>query len=242
MSGSIAISVLTVSQLIFCFFGNQILKDYIITKDPLLKFVFFFTICSSLTLLELIGCEILDLFPRNFRWFFWKLNLILLLALLILIVPFLQIRMLLITERSNSKLPKLVILGFLIYLWCFYKLGSIFPVINEAKTNSFFSIEQGLGRIGIIGVTLMAFISGYGSVAGPAAYILVHKVSSDHLESAERNYKHAQKVLEEKREKFQQICERKISDKPSAEPLNWFLKRVSTAINFNNSNQDSKMN
>lgn len=247
MSLLIAIVILISSQLIFYFLGIEILNEYLISKnnfkelDPLLKFVFFISICSSLTLLELVGYEILDLFPRKFRWQCWTLSLALLLVLLIFVIPLLQIRMLIMTERTKSKPSKLVFLVFIIYMWCFYKLGSIFPIINQTSPNSYFYIEQGIGRIGIIGITLMAVISGYGSVAGPAGYILVKKVSSDHLESAERNYTHAQKVLNDKREKFQQICERKISETTSEAPLTWFLKRVSTAINFTNNDQDSKI-
>lgn len=87
---------------------------------------------------------------------------------------------------------------------------------------------------------MLALISGYGSVAGPAKYIFVKKVSSEHLESAERNYKHAEKLLEEKKEKFQTFCEQRISGKLDDSTLRWFMKRVSTAININSNDQDSK--
>lgn len=86
----------------------------------------------------------------------------------------------------------------------------------------------------------MALISGYGSVSGPATYIMVRKVTSEQLESTERNYRNAERLLEEKREQFQRFCERKISEKPDDSAIGWFLKRVSTAINMNADDQDSK--
>ena len=245
MSYLVSVSILSASQFGFYLLGNRILNDYIIKKDhfdkpdSILKFVFFITVCTSLTLLEFLGCEILDLFPRNLRWFLWEFCLIILLILLILIVPFLQFRIILF-NRSKSPFPKMLIVVFVLYFWCFYKIGSIFPIIDQSIATSLFSVQQGISRIGIIGITLLALISGYGSVAGPATFIFVKKVSYEHLESSERNYKHAEKLLEEKKENFQRFCERKISEKPDDSTINWFLKRVSTAINMNSNDQDSK--
>ena len=246
MSNLISIGVLLASQFGFYSLGNLVLTDYIVAKnsfdkpDPLIKFVFFSSICTSLTLLELLGCELLDLMPTNLRWFIWKLCLIILLLLLVIIVPFLQLKLLL-CDPSKSQYPKILIPCFLIYLWCFYKIGSIFPIFDDTISTSLFSIPQGIGRIGIIGVTILALISGYGSVSGPATLLFVRKVSSDHLESAERDYKHAERVLEDKKDRFQKFCEQKISEKSKDSSLNWFMKRVSTAINFNSTDQDSKI-
>ena len=101
-------------------------------------------------------------------------------------------------------------------------------------------VQQGISRIGILGITLLALISGYGSVVGPVTFIFIKKVSLEHLESTERNYKYSEKLLKEKKEKFQKFCEERISGKQpcSSTTLNWFLKRV---INMNsNDDQDSK--
>lgn len=245
MSSLISITILSASQFGFYLLGNHVLNDYIISKDSfeqpdhIVKSVYFTSFCTSLTLLELLGCEILDFFPRSLRWFFWELCLIILLFLLILILPFLQIRILFF-NRSKSPFPKLLIVIFLLYCWCFYMIGLIFPIIDQSIPTSIFSVQQGISRIGILGITLLALISGYGSVSGPATFILVKKVSLEHLESAERNYKHAEKLLKEKREQFRRFCEQKISNKPDNSNLNWFMKKVSTAINMNSNDQDSK--
>lgn len=245
MSSLVLISVLSASQFSFCLLGNKLLTDYIIQNDSqnkpslLIKGVFYVSLCTSLTLLELLGFEILDLFPRGPRWFIWELCLIISQILLILIVPFLQIKILFF-GRSKTQLPRLLVVVFTVYLWCFYKIGSIFPVIDQSVKISFFSIEQGISRIGIIGVTLLALISGYGSVSGPASYIFVRQISSELLESSKRNCQNAQKLLEEKREQFQRACERNISDRSNDSTFNWFIKRVSTAMNMNLSDQESK--
>lgn len=245
MSSLVSFGVLSASQIAFCLLGNKILNDFIIQKrsqdkpDPLIKGVFFTSLCTSLTLLELLGFEILNIFPRNFRWFFWEICLIIIQILLIFIVPFLQIKILFF-RKSKTQLPKLLIIVFVLYLWCFYKIGSIFPVIDQSVPISLFSVEQGISRIGIIGVTLLALISGYGSVSSPATYIFARKVSSNLLESTERNYQNSQRLLEEKRNQFQKVCERNISERSNDSTFNWFLKRVSTAVNMNLSDQESK--
>ena len=245
MSSFVSIGVLSASQFAFCLIGNKILSDYIVQKDsvdkpdPLIKGVFFVSLCTSLTILELLGFEILDIFPRGLRWLIWEICLIIIQIILILIVPFLQIKILFF-RKSKTQIPKLLIVVFILYLWCFYKIGSVFPVIDESVSISFFSVEQGISRIGIIGVTLLALISGYGSVSGPATFIFMRRVTSELLDSTERNYKNAQRLLEEKRENFQKVCERNISDKSNDSTINWFLKRVSTAVNMNLSDKEGK--
>lgn len=245
MSALISFITLSASQFGFFLLGNRVLDDYILTKDtlenpdPLIKTVYFITVCSSLTLLELLGFEILDLFPRSLRWFFWKLCLTVLLLLLIVILPFLQFKNILF-NRSKSQFPKVLVIFFVFYLWCFYKIGLVFPLIDPAIPTLLISIQQGIGRVGIIGITLLALISGYGSVSGPATYIMVRKVTSEQMESTERNYRNAERLLEGKRDQFQRFCERKIAEKPDSSTIGWFLKRVSTAINMNPDDQDSK--
>ena len=231
MSALISVAVLSGSQFGFYLLGNWVLEDYITPKNslekpgPAIKTVFFLSVCTSLTLLELLGFEILNIFPKSLRWFYWQVCLIILMAVLILIVPFLQLR----------------VLFFAFYLFCFYKIGSIFPIINQSFPISTFSIQNGISRIGIVGVTLLALISGYGSVVGPASHIFIKNVSSEHVASAERHYKHAQTALEEKKEQFQRVCEQKISERTDYSTINWFIKRVSTAVNLNTTDQESTM-
>lgn len=53
----------------------------------------------------------------------------------------------------------LTLIAWFFYLYSFWKLGSPFPISNR---HDFFSIEQYISRVGIIGVTAMAILSGFG--------------------------------------------------------------------------------
>lgn len=53
----------------------------------------------------------------------------------------------------------LTLIAWCFYLYTFWKLGNPFPISNRYE---FFSVEQCISRVGIIGVTAMAILSGFG--------------------------------------------------------------------------------
>jgi len=55
----------------------------------------------------------------------------------------------------------LTLIAWCFYLYLFWKLGDPFPISNR---NESFSIEQCISRVGIIGVTAMAILSGFGGM------------------------------------------------------------------------------
>lgn len=46
-------------------------------------------------------------------------------------------------------------------------IGSPFPILSERSYHGLLSIEHGISRIGVIGVTSMAIMSGFGAVNCP---------------------------------------------------------------------------
>jgi hypothetical protein len=53
----------------------------------------------------------------------------------------------------------------LVFLYLFWKIGDPFPVLKEQS--GILSIEMGVSRIGIIGVTVISVLSGFGAVEFP---------------------------------------------------------------------------
>jgi len=87
-----------------------------------------------------------------------------------------------------------------LYLYFFWKIGDPFPIAKA--TQGSISMEMGVGRIGIVGVTVMAFLSGYGAVNFPYTYMsyFLRNINETELQNAERQLTHTlDKLFSKKR-------------------------------------------
>ncbi|XP_062904437.1 Golgi pH regulator isoform X2 [Mobula hypostoma] len=151
------------------FFMRQLFKDYEV-RQYVVQIVFSVMFAFSCTMFELIIFEILGLLNSSSRYFHWKLNLYVILVALIFIVPFYigyfvvsNIRLL---QRKRLLFAWVIWLAFMYFFW---KLGDPFPILNPK--HGILSIEQLISRVGVIGVTLMALLSGFGAVNCPYTYM-----------------------------------------------------------------------
>lgn len=51
------------------------------------------------------------------------------------------------------------------YIYLFWKIGDPFPLLSPKQ--GILAIEQAISRVGVIGVTVMALLSGFGAVNYP---------------------------------------------------------------------------
>ncbi|KAG8450117.1 hypothetical protein GDO86_002661 [Hymenochirus boettgeri] len=156
--------LMVISQLLFfgfgwLFFMRQLFKDYEV-RQYIVQVVFSVTFALSCTMFELIIFEILGLLNSSSRYFHWKLNLCVILLVLVFVVPFY------IGYFVRLLFSCIVWLTFMYFFW---KLGDPFPILSPK--HGILSIEQLISRVGVIGVTLMALLSGFGAVNCPYTYM-----------------------------------------------------------------------
>eukprot|EP01135_Chromosphaera_perkinsii_P004793 Nk52_evm24s296 gene=Nk52_evmTU24s296 len=72
-------------------------------------------------------------------------------------------------EGGNSSLG-IAFVMWLVFFYFFWKVGD-FPIVNEGSSFNFFAVELWVGRISVVGVALMAILSGFGAVNCPYTYM-----------------------------------------------------------------------
>ncbi|KAH6584703.1 hypothetical protein BASA60_000865 [Batrachochytrium salamandrivorans] len=155
------------------------------------RLLFALMFSNSCALLLLVVLEVADSFPVDARLFFWKLNLNASLLNVLVLLPIYQI--LVFVSESNYQMLRrnalpLTAIGYCIFALAFWRIG----VHLEASTNSPQStgwnyIPYLIGRVGVVGVTLMALLSGFGAVNSPYSNlsIFLRTVSEDDIRKAE---------------------------------------------------------
>lgn len=106
------------------------------------------------------------------------------LFLVILVMPLYQLYLLVASNgnasSSSSSAPSprarlaLVAVLYGLYIYVFYRLGHHFPISTAQSTGELEMIfEHVMSRVGVIGVTIMAVLSGFGAVNGPYTYMSI---------------------------------------------------------------------
>ncbi|XP_076311014.1 Golgi pH regulator isoform X2 [Tachypleus tridentatus] len=163
--------IISVSQIVFfaggwVFFMKQLFKDYEV-HHRLVQLIFSITFALSCTMFELIIFEILGILEASSRLLHWKIGLYAMLFTLIFLLPFYIGYFILSNIRfvKQNVLKLLSVAAWLFFMYLFWKIGDPFPILSPKY--GIFSIEQGISRVGVIGVTLMALLSGFGAVNYP---------------------------------------------------------------------------
>src|SRR4051794_27958031 len=96
---------------------------------------------------ELIIFEIADVMEPGTRWINWKIDIYLMLAILIGVLPLYLIAINVSSRCSTIKQSVVCTLAcFGVFLYMFYKIGDPFPIVSEKK-HGLLSIEHGVSRI-----------------------------------------------------------------------------------------------
>ncbi|KAF3934893.1 hypothetical protein ABW19_dt0204929 [Dactylella cylindrospora] len=206
--------------------------------------VFAITLGATGVLSELILCEIMDWGNTNARWLWFRCTINILLLQLVVVAPLLEIYSFLnrkdetdiigvaapkkATWMKRTKAATMIAL-FGIWIWLFYKLGDHLPLppidqtlfpdggVSLKKTAKGLS-DECLSRLGVIGVSLMALLSGFGCISAPwHSFTRKQKpVTEADLRRAQGGLDATNDMLENKRLKLAQI-ERKVNAKQASD-------------------------
>lgn len=163
--------IIFISQVCFfaggvIFFVKHLFKNYEI-RHVSVQLIFSTTFALSLTMFELIIFEIMGVMESKSRYFYWRLELTLLLLMVIVVIPIYIAYWCVsfITFVPDKWVNALTTFIWFLYLYGLWRIGEPFPLLSVE--HGIFTIEQAVSRIGVIGVTVMALLSGFGAVNYP---------------------------------------------------------------------------
>ena len=184
-------------------FTEYLFRNYENSKS--VTFTFALTLASSLSMLQLLVFEISGGLSLNMKWTLWRVHLGILIVDLVFILPiffFYTAAKEAIGLRSNKQVLPIVFVMEIFYLIVFYYIGHWFPVISNnhqdiSSNNQVWSTEYFVGRIGVIGVTVIATLSGFGAVSTPYVYMsfFAPTVNVDAIDNLKRQMKQTMNMI-----------------------------------------------
>lgn len=213
------------SQIVFLFFGwmffsKQLFRDYEV-QHILVQILFSVILSLSCSMFELIIFEILGVLNTGSRKFYWNATIYFMLLMLIFILPFCTSYFII----SNSRLkrnPQWVKIGsiilYILFICIFVKIGDQFPITSP--NYGALSIEQGLSRVGVIGVSLIGVLSGFGAVNYPYTSMtcFMRSVSRSDILQLERKLLHNYGMIIDKKRR---IVEKKQAELKNQRTTGW---------------------
>ncbi|KAJ2006635.1 hypothetical protein GGI04_001808 [Coemansia thaxteri] len=163
-------------------------------------------------LIELIVFEISGVLTKDMRWYFWRADLGILLFTILVVLPLYQAFVLLSNIRHRALAPFHRRVAYSLAFWAlffyaFWGLGAYLPLDSFSRVrdatgaSDMISIEPVTARVGVVGVALMAVLSGFGAVNSPyrQLFVFVHKVSPVQLEGMRRQLHYSLELLIDKK-------------------------------------------
>lgn len=206
------------------------------TRKRIAALTFSTTLGATGVLAELILCEVSEWGDVTSRRLGFPIVVGVLLVCLVVITPLLELHSLVGGSGIGSWRRQYVIMAelaaFAGWLWVFWSLGDRLPIRRADHIiwgTSRTLMEECLARVGVIGVSLMALLSGFGCVSSPWHNFTTkpRPVTDIDVSRAQAGLAAATEMLDEKRKRLR-ILEIKIQDKKSSQE--GFMSKVFSAV------------
>ncbi|KAG9323816.1 hypothetical protein KVV02_002262 [Mortierella alpina] len=194
----------------------------------LVQVVFALTLTWSCQLFELVIMEILGLLGQESRWYFWRLTLNAMLLLVIVIIPYYQCVLIIRNAgMSTKKALPIAVAIWVVYFYLFAKVGNNFPT-QAHRSTEILSIEWGMSRVGVIGVTISAILSGFGAVNGPYSnlFFFLRQVTDTDIHLAEKKCMQTLEMIANKKKRVVLEEMRLQTLDPSASKVGGFVRKI----------------
>jgi hypothetical protein len=128
------------------------------------------TFALAVDLLVLVAFEVAGVLAPAARAAVWRGVLLALVALLAVVLPAAAFHELARGAGARACAAQAAAAaGAAAWLWVFWRAGAFFPITARGD-HDLLSLAGAVGRLGVVGVTTAAVLSGYGAVANPYAY------------------------------------------------------------------------
>ena len=148
---------------------HQLCKGTFHEIDPVVSTLFAVTFALSAGLLVLVLYEILGVVDESFLRAHWRFNLRAVLVLLIFVLPFVHLHRFFTLAVGWHAKPKRALLAavaaHLVLLTAFHRVGGGGENLDGAYGG--FSVARAVFRVGVVGVSMLAVLSGFGAVHFP---------------------------------------------------------------------------
>lgn len=197
------------------------------------------TFALAFVLGELIFCEISNIIDPSARSLALKFTIPTLLFLLIVLIPFLEIQSIIQGAGwefrvSRGRIPRmpwiLQFTGFIIWLMMFWWLGKSLPgtyVYDTANQAGKSMMEACLERVGVVGISMMAILSGFAAISSPWQTLKAKSrpVTETELLRKQAGLDATIDMLGSKRNRLR-VLQRKMSDAPQTGLITKFMGSI----------------